>query len=199
MRVAALEGGTTDFFFLRGELDETIDGCLSSGEEEDVAGFLWPFEGRRETLFFPALEEVAYFPTPSIGGTAADFLLEEPVATPLAFEGAMENSMAVSKEVVADSFSGLGTGVADLRFFPALVFFEEAFLGEWDRFLEPFSTAGSIGISLLLPFPHLEGMIRCSSTILTDFFQPSGKCVVYTIQPFLVSSQSAKPSFWLLP
>ena len=118
---------------------------------------------------------------PSKEGTAAEFLLEELVATPLALEGVAADSMAVSERVVANFFLGLGSEAAYLLFFPTLVFLEEAFLGEWVGFLEPFSTAGSMKTSLLFPFPRLEGMIRRFSTILTDSFQPSGKCVVYVI------------------
>ena len=116
--------------------------------------------------------------------------MEELVATPLALEGAAIDSVVVSVEIVADSFPGSGTGVADFLFFPAFVF-----LGEWADFLNPFSAAGSTGASLLLPFPCLEGMMRRSSTILTNSLQLSGRCVVYAIQPSLISSHSVNPSF----
>jgi hypothetical protein len=71
-----------------------------------MADFFWPLERQRATLLFPTLaKEVACFSTSSKEGTAIDFLLGNPISTPLAFAGAMTDSTTIFEGVVADDKS----------------------------------------------------------------------------------------------
>jgi hypothetical protein len=140
----------TNFFFLEDGGVEAADGGSSSGEEEEALAFFWPFGGREATLFL------------------LGFFLERLALTLLVLEGATMDSVGFSTGAVVDFFSDADAEVADLPFFPAFIFLGGVFLGEEAGFLSAFSTVWSTGASLLLPLPRLEGIIRRSSTTLTE-------------------------------